>query len=72
LDPPRSGLDKKVIESIKNSGARKVYYISCNSSSLAKNLNDLLDKYEIEYIRPYDFFTETALVECLVVLNLKR
>nr|MCR5741843.1 23S rRNA (uracil(1939)-C(5))-methyltransferase RlmD [Gammaproteobacteria bacterium] len=47
LDPPRSGLDKKVIESIKNSGARKVYYISCNSSSLAKNLNDLLDKYEI-------------------------
>ena len=68
LDPPRSGLDNKVIKSVLESGARKVFYISCNSSSLAKNLNELLTKYDVEYMRPYDFFTETALVETLVCL----
>lgn len=68
LDPPRSGLDSKVIKSILESGAKKIFYISCNSSSLAKNLNDLLPKYEVEYIRPYDFFTETALVETVCSL----
>lgn len=72
LDPPRSGLDYKVIKSILSSGAKKIFYISCNSSSLAKNLNDLLEKYEVEYIRPYDFFTETALVESLCVLKIKK
>ena len=72
LDPPRSGLDKKVINTILESGAKKIFYISCNSSSLAKNLNDLLTKYEIDYIRPYDFFTETALVESITVLSLRE
>ena len=69
VDPPRSGLDDKVIESIIKAKAKKVYYISCNASTLAKNLEKLLDVYDVEYFRPYDFFTETALVEtvcCLV------
>ena len=68
VDPPRSGLDYKVIKAILESDAERLVYISCNSSTLAKNLNDLLAKYKIEYIRPYDFFTETALVETLCVL----
>ena len=72
LDPPRSGLDPKVIKSVLESGARRVYYISCNSSSLAKNLSELLKKYEIDYLRPYDFFTETALVETLCCLKNKE
>ena len=72
LDPPRSGLDDKVINSLLNMKAEKIFYISCNASSLAKNLNKLLDLYKIEYIRPYDFFTETALVESVCCLKLKE
>lgn len=71
LDPPRSGLDKKVIESLRKVKSDKILYVSCNVSSLAKNLNSLIDIYDIEYMRPYDFFTETALVETLVSLKLK-
>ena len=68
LDPPRSGLDPKVIDALNKINAKKIYYISCNSSTLAKNLNDLIDKYEVKNIRPYDFFTETAHVETVVQL----
>ena len=69
LDPPRSGLDDKVINALNKIDAKKIYYISCNTSTLAKNLNKLLDNYKVEVIHPYDFFTETAHVEtvcCLV------
>lgn len=72
LDPPRSGLDKKVIETLNAIKADKIFYISCNASTLAKNLNELLDIYEVSYMRPYDFFTETALVETLCVLKRKE
>ena len=68
IDPPRSGLDDKVIDAIKKSNAKKVYYVSCNASTLAKNLEKLLDTYDVEYFRPYDFFTETALVETVCSL----
>ena len=72
LDPPRSGLDDKVIKTLNSLKAEKVYYISCNASTLAKNLENLLDVYKVEYLRPYDFFTETALVESVAVLSLKK
>lgn len=71
LDPPRSGLDVAVIKAILSAKPDKIFYISCNSSSLAKNLSELLKEYNVEYMRPYDFFTETALVETLCVLSLK-
>lgn len=71
LDPPRSGLDKEVIATLNKIKAKKIFYISCNPSTLAKNLHDLLDVYEVEYMRPYDFFAETAHVEVLTVLTRK-
>jgi len=69
LDPPRSGLDDKVINTLNDIKADKVFYISCNASTLAKNLDKFLDVYEVDYMRPYDFFVETALVETLCVLK---
>ena len=71
LDPPRSGLSDQVIKTILKSGAETIYYISCNTSTLAKNLNELLEEYNVSYMRPYDFFMETALVETLCVLKKK-
>ena len=72
LDPPRSGLDDKVIDVLNKINAKKIFYISCNTSTLAKNLNKLLDHYMVESIKPYDFFTETAHVESIATLSLKQ
>ena len=69
LDPPRSGLDDKVIETLNHLKAERIYYISCNTSTLAKNLDKLLDVYGVESITPYDFFTETANVETVCLLT---
>lgn len=68
VDPPRTGLDEKMINSILNSNAKKLIYVSCNPSTLAKNLNVLKEYYNIESIRAIDVFSNTEHVECIVYL----
>ena len=68
VDPPRTGLDEKMINSILNSNAKKLIYVSCNPSTLAKNLNVLKEYYNIESIRAIDVFSNTEHVETIVYL----
>ena len=68
VDPPRTGLDEKMINSILNSNAKKLIYVSCNPSTLAKNLNVLKEYYNIESIRAIDVFYNTEHVESIVYL----
>ena len=68
VDPPRTGLDEKMINSILNSNAKKLIYVSCNPSTLAKNLNVLKEYYNIESIRAIDVFSNTEHVETIVFL----
>lgn len=68
VDPPRTGLDEKMINSILNSNAKKLIYVSCNPSTLAKNLNVLKEYYNIESIRAIDIFSNTEHVESIVYL----
>ncbi|MDD6121326.1 MAG: 23S rRNA (uracil(1939)-C(5))-methyltransferase RlmD [Solobacterium sp.] len=68
VDPPRTGLDEKMINSILNSNVKKLIYVSCNPSTLAKNLNVLKEYYNIESIRAIDVFSNTEHVESIVYL----
>ena len=40
-DPPRKGLERSAVTAIKNSGADKVIYVSCNPATLARDLGIL-------------------------------
>ena len=71
VDPPRSGLDKKTIDYLKKINASKIIYISCDTQSLAKNLNDLINDYTVEKLYLLDMFSYTYHVECVCVLKLK-
>jgi len=71
FDPPRSGLDKSVIDELLKAKVEKLIYVSCNPSTLAKNLHDLDPLYKVEYIQPIDMFPHTASVESVVLLRLK-
>lgn len=71
VDPPRSGLDKKVIPVINKLKAKNIIYVSCNPITLVRDLKLLKDNYNIEYIKPYDMFPNTYHVECVCVLKLK-
>ena len=70
-DPPRDGMHKKVVEQIIKIGAKRIVYISCNSSTQARDLSLLDEKYKVTNIQPVDMFPQTHHVENIVVLELK-
>ncbi len=72
LDPPRIGMSDAVLSAVLEVLPKQIIYISCNPSTLAKNLSDLENKYRISSITPIDMFPQTASVESLTVLELKQ
>lgn len=71
VDPPRKGLDSKTIEALKTLKPEKIVYISCNPATLARDLKNLEEKYEIRKVQPVDMFPYTSHVECVSLLCLK-
>jgi len=72
VDPPRAGLDKKVIEEILSLNPKKLIYVSCDVVTLARDLNILKEKFEILECTPVDMFPNTYHVECVVLLKLRQ
>ncbi|WP_046174805.1 23S rRNA (uracil(1939)-C(5))-methyltransferase RlmD [Domibacillus indicus] len=70
-DPPRAGLDRKLVQTIKQIKPATFVYVSCNPSTLAKDLMELASVYKIESIQPVDMFPQTAQVEAVVTLKKK-
>lgn len=71
VDPPRKGLDKNTIENLIKIKPEKIVYISCNPSTLVRDINLLKDSYNSTEIQPIDCFPYTSHVECITVLQLK-
>ncbi len=70
VDPPRTGIDKKGVDLIGDIRAPRVFYVSCEPSTLARDLKTLLDRrYAVETIIPFDFFPQTAHMETLAILR---
>lgn len=69
VDPPKSGLDKNMIDCILKFLPQKIVYVSCNKTSLAKNFNSLKEKYKIEEIKAFDMFPQTVNVETVLILS---
>jgi 23S rRNA (uracil1939-C5)-methyltransferase len=72
IDPPRSGVNKKINEKINIIKPKTIIYLSCNAATQARDISLLLDNYSISFIQPYDMFPQTAHVENLVKLSLKN
>jgi 23S rRNA (uracil1939-C5)-methyltransferase len=69
VDPPRSGMDDKMLSAIEEALPKKIIYISCNPSTLAKNLKILKHNYHVVTIHPYDLFPHTPHIETITVLE---
>lgn len=72
VDPPRSGLDEKMKEAIINARVRTIIYVSCNPSTLAKDLGVLKDQYAIKKVQPVDMFSQTPHVETVCLMSRKE
>jgi len=69
VDPPRKGLSKHVIDALIKTEPRQIVYISCNPSTLAKNISELENKYQVIQIQPIDMFPNAASVESITILK---
>ncbi|MHB9781986.1 23S rRNA (uracil(1939)-C(5))-methyltransferase RlmD [Streptococcus sp. 10F2] len=72
VDPPRTGLDQKLLDTILQYRPPKMVYISCNVSTLARDLKTLAQIYQVVYIQSVDMFPHTARTEAVVKLILKE
>ena len=71
VDPPRKGLDQNVINTILNSNIKRVVYVSCNPTSLARDLKLLKEKFDIKKCSVVDMFCQTVGIETIVCLEKK-
>ena len=73
LDPPRKGCDPALLEMIENLSVPKVVYVSCNPSTLARDLKILREYgYQVQEVQPVDLFPGTGHVETVVLLSHKK
>ena len=69
VDPPRSGCDSTLIDTINQKLPEKLVYLSCNPITQVRNLERLTQNYQITDITGYNFFPRTPHVECLTLLE---
>ncbi len=69
-DPPRTGSDKRFLESLAKLCPKRVVYISCGIESLERDLNILVKHgYTVKRIQPVDMFPHTKHIETVVLLS---
>jgi 23S rRNA (uracil1939-C5)-methyltransferase len=69
IDPPRSGLHKKVVARLREEKPRRIIYLSCNISTQSRDIAELLDLYSCSFLKIYNFFPHTPHIEALCILD---
>jgi 23S rRNA (uracil1939-C5)-methyltransferase len=82
LDPPRAGLGAETAARLANLGAPEIVYLSCDPSTLARDLAVLtgserkqqtetapVHRYELSEVQMFDLFPQTYHIEALVRLR---
>jgi len=69
-DPPATGLSARARETILDLTPATFIYVSCNPSTLARDLADFQRRFEIKSVTPLDMFPQTAEIE--VAAELRR
>ena len=71
VDPPRAGLSGKALRRLARLEAPKIVYVSCNPTTLAGNVKDLVEEwgYTLRRVKPVDMFPHTPHVESVALLD---
>lgn len=70
-DPPRSGMHPDVVKELIRLKAPRIIYVSCNPSTMARDLKELKETYNVESVQPVDMFPQTYHIEAVARLTLK-
>lgn len=70
VDPPRSGCTPETLQTLHDVGAKKIVYVSCNPSTLARDCAWLTQQgWMINKVQPVDMFPQTSHIECVVLMT---
>lgn len=70
VDPPRKGCDQKTLDAILTIDPKRIVYVSCDPSTLARDLKFLSGNgYGVEKVQPVDMFPWTYHVESVVLMS---
>ena len=73
LDPPRKGADAALLNAIADAGIARVAYVSCNPSTLARDVKLLCARgYRLNWAQPVDMFPWTGHVETVCLMSRKE
>ena len=68
-DPPRAGMHPDVVQTLLDTGAPRIVYVSCNPATQARDLALLDNMYKVVVVQPVDMFPHTPHVENVVLLE---
>lgn len=69
VDPPRKGCDEALLQAMVDMAPKRIVYVSCNPSTLARDLRILEDAgFETQEVQPVDMFPQTGHVEAIGLL----
>lgn len=73
LDPPRKGVEEKLLKYLADKGVKDILYISCNPATLARDMSYLYSRgYTSERVVPVNMFSRTGHVESVTLLTLSN
>ncbi len=68
-DPPRAGMHEDVVKAILETAPRRVVYVSCNPTTMARDIKLMENDYRLEKVQPVDMFPQTYHIECVALLE---
>jgi 23S rRNA (uracil1939-C5)-methyltransferase len=72
VDPPRSGCEESLLETIRQMAPDRVVYVSCDPATLARDLNYLCHQhpdYELQQVQGVCMFPQTSHVETVCLMS---
>lgn len=70
-DPPRAGLDPRVVQALLRARPPRLLMVSCNPATLARDVAALAPAYTLKAVQPVDLFPQTPHVESVALLSLR-
>ncbi|MFP3981413.1 MAG: 23S rRNA (uracil(1939)-C(5))-methyltransferase RlmD [Desulfobacterales bacterium] len=71
IDPPRAGMHKDVVKSVRDLAPEAMVYVSCNPATLARDLSLMAEDYHVAEVQPVDMFPHTFHIEAVARLERK-